>query len=244
MVGAGRRPPRRRPRGARRDRARPRRRAGHLEHHRAALAARRPAAPPPGRPGHRQARAGGLADRERRRRHLRGRQHRRHRRDHPRRARPRLARRARPAHPSGPPRRAGAPGRRLARARGDRGRMTPILASTPALWYLARGSGTVSLGLLTLTVVLGITTSVRWATRRWPRLVVAGLHRNLSLLAVLHGLGIGSDHRQVWMLALDSMAIGAVAAAVWWRLAIGSRAPQPATSQLASRTGTPHAHTR
>jgi len=201
--------------------------------------------------------------------------------------------------------------------------MTPILASTPALWYLARGSGTVSLCLLTLTVVLGITTSVRWAARRWPRLVVAGLHRNLSLLSVvflglhittvvvdgyvpirwldvvvpfgssyhplwvglgalafdilaalvvtsllrvrlghrvwravhwaayacwpltvLHGLGIGSDHRQVWMLALDSMAIGAVAAAVWWRLAIGSRAPQPATSQLASRTGTPHAHTR
>jgi hypothetical protein len=63
--------------------------------------------------------------------------------------------------------------------------MTPILASTPALWYLARGSGTVSLGLLTLTVVLGITTSVRWATRRWPRLVVAGLHRNLSLLSLV-----------------------------------------------------------
>jgi sulfoxide reductase heme-binding subunit YedZ len=199
--------------------------------------------------------------------------------------------------------------------------MTPILASTPALWYFARGSGIVSLGLLTLTVVLGITTSTRWATERLPRLVVAGLHRNVALLSVvflllhvssvvvdgyvpirwidavlpfgssyhplwlglgaiafdvlialvvtsllrvrlghrvwravhwaayvcwplalLHGLGIGSDHRQVWLLVFDSLAIVAVAAAVWWRLAIGQA--QPATSQLAPRTGRTHAHTR
>jgi methionine sulfoxide reductase heme-binding subunit len=199
--------------------------------------------------------------------------------------------------------------------------MTPILASTPALWYFARGSGIVSLGLLTLTVVLGITTSTRWATERLPRLVVAGLHRNVALLSVvflvlhvssvvvdgyvpirwidavlpfgssyhplwlglgaiafdvlialvvtsllrvrlghrvwravhwaayacwplalLHGLGIGSDHRQVWLLVFDSLAIVAVAAAVWWRLAIEQA--QPATSQLAPRTGGSHAHTR
>ena len=192
--------------------------------------------------------------------------------------------------------------------------MTPILASsTPALWYLARGSGIVSLGLLTLTVVLGITTSARWATVNWPRFVVAGLHRNMSLLAVVflglhvatvvvdgyvpirwldavvpfgsayrplwlglgataldllavvvvtsllrvrlghrvwravhwaayacwplavvHGLGIGSDNRQAWMLALDALAIGAVVAALGWRLAI--RSARPATSQFASRT--------
>lgn len=63
--------------------------------------------------------------------------------------------------------------------------MTPVLASTPALWYLARGSGIVSLGLLTLAVMLGITTAARWATNTWPRFVVAGLHRNVSLLAVV-----------------------------------------------------------
>ena len=199
--------------------------------------------------------------------------------------------------------------------------MTLILASTPALWYLARGSGIVSLGLLTLTVVLGITTSTRWATERLPRLVVAGLHRNVALLSVvflllhvssvvvdgyvpirwidavlpfgssyhplwlglgaiafdvlialvvtsllrvrlghrvwravhwaayacwplalLHGLGIGSDHRRVWLLVFDSLAIVTVAAAVWWRLAIGQA--QPATSQLAPRTGRTHADTR
>jgi methionine sulfoxide reductase heme-binding subunit len=199
--------------------------------------------------------------------------------------------------------------------------MTPILASTPALWYLARGSGIVSLGLLTLTVLLGIATSTRWATERWPRLVVAGLHRNLSLLsvvflglhvgtvvvdgyvpirwldavipfgssyrplwlglgatafdvlaalvvtsllrvrlghrvwravhwaayacwplAVAHSLGIGSDNRQGWLLALDALAIAAVAAAVCWRLAIG-QTRQP-SSQLAPTTGSGHAHTR
>jgi methionine sulfoxide reductase heme-binding subunit len=198
--------------------------------------------------------------------------------------------------------------------------MTPILASTPALWYFARGSGIVSLGLLTLAVILGITTSTRWATGRWPRLVVAGLHRNVALLAVaflalhvssvvvdgyvpihwldalvpfgsayrplwlglgaiafdlllalvatsllrvrlghrtwravhwaayacwplalLHGLGVGTDHRQGWLL-LDVLAVGAVAAVVWWRVAVGQT--QPATGRPASRTGSTHARTR
>ena len=58
------------------------------------------------------------------------------------------------------------------------------LASTPALWYLTRGSGAVTLVLLTATVVLGIANSARWATAGWPRFVTEGLHRNLSLLAV------------------------------------------------------------
>jgi sulfoxide reductase heme-binding subunit YedZ len=191
--------------------------------------------------------------------------------------------------------------------------VSPILASTPALWYLARGSGAVSLCLLTLTVVLGIVTSARWATANWPRFVVAGLHRNLSLLAVaflglhvasvvvdgyvpirwldavlpftsayrplwiglgavaldlliavlltsllrvrlghrawravhwaayacwplalVHGFGIGSDNRQLWMLAIDILAIVTVAAAACWRLAATST--RPASPRLASRT--------
>lgn len=176
--------------------------------------------------------------------------------------------------------------------------MSGILASTPALWYLTRGSGVVTLVLLTGTVVLGITTSSRWASRQWPRFVTEGLHRNLSLLvlvflalhvtttvvdgyvpirwldavipfgsayrpawlglgalaldllvavaitsllrarlgyrtwrmvhwlayacwpvALLHGLGIGSDTRQPWSLAIDAIAAGSAAAALWWRLA-------------------------
>ena len=200
--------------------------------------------------------------------------------------------------------------------------MTPVLASTPALWYLARGSGAVSLCLLTLTVVLGIVTSARWATAAWPRFVVAGLHRNLSLLAVafvgfhvvsvvvdgyvpirwldavvpfgsayrplwlglgavaldlllaivltsllrvhlgyrtwravhwaayacwpialVHGFGMGTDKGQLWMLALDVLAVAAFVAAACWRLAIAPTAtvrdpatPRPSAHRPAPRS--------
>jgi sulfoxide reductase heme-binding subunit YedZ len=53
------------------------------------------------------------------------------------------------------------------------------------MWYLARGAGIVSLLLLTGSVLLGILTSVRWMSDRWPRFTTTYLHRNLSLLAVV-----------------------------------------------------------
>ena len=167
-----------------------------------------------------------------------------------------------------------------------------------ALWYLTRGTGLVTLVLLTSSVVLGIVTSVRWQSPRWPRFVTAALHRNVSLLvlallsihiatavidgfapirwldavipygsayrplwlgfgalafdlllavtatsllrqrigyrawrvvhwaayacwpvALLHGLGTGTDTRLGWVLALNLACLAAVIAAVWWRLA-------------------------
>jgi sulfoxide reductase heme-binding subunit YedZ len=166
-----------------------------------------------------------------------------------------------------------------------------------ALWYLTRGSGIVSLILLTLAVLAGILTSTRWVKPRWPRFVVEGLHRNLSLLstvfvvvhiasavldgyvsirwidaivpfgaaykplwlglgalsldaflaiavtsllrvrlgyrtwrgvhwlaygcwalALVHGLGAGSDRNQAWMLGLDLVAVASVAVATGWRV--------------------------
>lgn len=63
--------------------------------------------------------------------------------------------------------------------------MTVLAASGPsAYWYLTRGTGIVALVLLTAGVVLGVLTSTRWAAPRWPRFVVAGLHRNVTLLAL------------------------------------------------------------
>ena len=59
------------------------------------------------------------------------------------------------------------------------------LASTPALWYLTRGSGAVTLLLLTGTLVIGIANSARWASPGWPRFVTERLHRNLSLLVLV-----------------------------------------------------------
>lgn len=53
------------------------------------------------------------------------------------------------------------------------------------LWYLTRGTGVVALLLLTAGLVLGVAGSTRWRRERWPRFLVAGLHRNLTLLAIL-----------------------------------------------------------
>jgi predicted ferric reductase len=186
-----------------------------------------------------------------------------------------------------------------------------IVAAMPkAVWFLTRGSGAVSLVLLTASLVLGITTSLRWVTERWPRFVTEGLHRNVSLLslvflalhivtavgdgyvpirwldvvvpfgsayqplwlglgavavdllaavvvtsllrvrlghriwrpvhwlayacwpvALIHGLGVGSDSGQAWMLGIDVFAIASVAAAVCWRLTTGR---MPRTTVAAS----------
>jgi DMSO/TMAO reductase YedYZ heme-binding membrane subunit len=58
------------------------------------------------------------------------------------------------------------------------------MADMTALWYAARGTGVVALLLLTGTVLLGLLGPLRTASTGWPRFVLGGLHRNLSLLAV------------------------------------------------------------
>jgi len=179
--------------------------------------------------------------------------------------------------------------------------MTVLFAATSApksLWYLTRGSGAVSLVLLTASIVFGILATMGWASERLPRFVVQGLHRNISLVvmiflglhiatavadgfvpirwidavlpfrsayrpiwlglgavavdlliavivtslvrvrlgygtwrtihlltyacwpvALVHGLGTGSDTRTTWMLWLDGLCTAVVLLAVWWRLA-------------------------
>jgi sulfoxide reductase heme-binding subunit YedZ len=52
------------------------------------------------------------------------------------------------------------------------------------LWYITRATGVVALVLLTVTVALGVANVKRFHTRRIPRFVVNGVHRNASLLAV------------------------------------------------------------
>lgn len=62
-----------------------------------------------------------------------------------------------------------------------------ILATTtgPSTdWYLTRATGTVSLILLTLSVVLGVAGAERLATVHLPRFVIDSAHRTTSLLAV------------------------------------------------------------
>jgi len=65
--------------------------------------------------------------------------------------------------------------------------MTALLGTIgpSAYWYLTRSTGWVSLLLLTATVVLGVIEVNRWSTPDWPRFVVHGLHRYVSLLVLV-----------------------------------------------------------
>jgi sulfoxide reductase heme-binding subunit YedZ len=59
-----------------------------------------------------------------------------------------------------------------------------VATATSPLWFTTRATGLIALVLLTGTVVLGILTSVRFASPAWPRFVTVALHRNLSLLTI------------------------------------------------------------
>ena len=50
-----------------------------------------------------------------------------------------------------------------------------------AIWYLSRATGAATLVLLTASLALGVANAERVASRRFPRFVVDGLHRTLSL---------------------------------------------------------------
>lgn len=65
------------------------------------------------------------------------------------------------------------------------GRLLSSAAVGPSpLWYATRATGVIALVLLTATVVLGVAGTARFTVPRWPRVVTAGLHRDLSLLVV------------------------------------------------------------
>ena len=55
----------------------------------------------------------------------------------------------------------------------------------PGLWYVTRATGLVSLVLLTLSVVLGLLVAGRLTSERWPRFLTLGMHRRVSLMAVV-----------------------------------------------------------
>jgi methionine sulfoxide reductase heme-binding subunit len=70
-------------------------------------------------------------------------------------------------------------------AAGPAAHLLAAATSGPSLlWYATRATGETALVLLTITVALGIAGVSRLESRHWPRVVTAGLHRNLSLLVV------------------------------------------------------------
>jgi methionine sulfoxide reductase heme-binding subunit len=57
--------------------------------------------------------------------------------------------------------------------------------SSTVLWYITRASGIVALVLLTVTMVLGLTTSARARTRNWPGFARQELHRRVSMISMV-----------------------------------------------------------
>jgi methionine sulfoxide reductase heme-binding subunit len=57
--------------------------------------------------------------------------------------------------------------------------------SSTTLWYTTRASGIVALVLLTVTMVLGITTTCRARSRNWPGFAQQELHRRISILSMV-----------------------------------------------------------
>ena len=73
----------------------------------------------------------------------------------------------------------------LAAAGGPAAHLLAAATSGPSpLWYATRATGVVALVLLTVTVALGIAGVSRLESRHWPRVITAGLHKNISLLVV------------------------------------------------------------
>jgi predicted ferric reductase len=60
-----------------------------------------------------------------------------------------------------------------------------LATSSKALWYLSRGSGIVTMLLLSAATALGLAGVARLTTRGMSRFVVQALHRNLALLSVV-----------------------------------------------------------
>ena len=67
--------------------------------------------------------------------------------------------------------------------------MSAFTAEGPVLWYLNRGTGTVTLVLFTATIALGVLSLGGRPARGVPRFVTQALHRNLAMLAF--GLLVG-----------------------------------------------------
>lgn len=182
-----------------------------------------------------------------------------------------------------------------------------------ALWYLTRGTGAISLVLLTGSVVLGIAGVSQLRIGRWPRFFTPALHRSISLwvlvllvihiatavldgyvtirladavvpfggtyrplwlgfgalafdmllalvftsvlrarlgyrgwravhwlayacwpVALLHGLGTGTDASRTWMLAIAAACTAAVAVTTLMRLGLSNVAPRVRTTGVAA----------
>jgi ApbE family/Ferric reductase like transmembrane component len=153
-----------------------------VDHDRAALARRGRRRTPRARSVYRPARHRLLANRQRRRGELRRGKCRGDGGDRAVALGSRLARRSSAAREARQYERRRRSDRRLAGGHG--GCMIAAAGNAKVFWYLTRGTGIVALLLLTASVVLGVLTTARWRSPRWPRFALSTVHRNLTLLTI------------------------------------------------------------
>jgi hypothetical protein len=91
----------------------------------------------------------------------------------------------------------------------------PFRSAYRPLWL---GMGAVAFDLLIAVIVTSLLRG-RLGYRTWR--AVHWMAYGLWAVAVFHGLGIGSDSKQLWMLALVVVSVGSVAVATVWRVAVG-----------------------
>jgi sulfoxide reductase heme-binding subunit YedZ len=60
--------------------------------------------------------------------------------------------------------------------------MLDQLTHGPLLWFANRSTGVVLIGLLTMSTAMGVVSTARAGSVRWPRFATQALHRNVSLL--------------------------------------------------------------
>ncbi len=117
--------------------------------------------------------------------------------------------------------------------------MTLAASYGSPLWYASRGTGAVTMILLTAVVLLGMATTTRWQNPIWPKFLSSKVHRDISLvtlafLAVHIVTGVldpfaklgwksalvpfGSSYRPLWMglgvVAMEMLAAVAISTAV------------------------------
>jgi hypothetical protein len=107
----------------------------------------------------------------------------------------------------------------------------PFVSSYRPFWL---GLGAIALDLLLAVLVTSLLRD-RLGYRAWR--IVHWAAYACWPLAVVHGLGTGSDTRLGWVLLIDALCVGAVLAALWWRLARGwsvANAPRRGAAVLLS----------
>lgn len=63
--------------------------------------------------------------------------------------------------------------------------MLALFTDGKTLWYAMRAAGVVLVVLLTASTAMGVFSTARASSVRWPRFATQALHRNVSLLAML-----------------------------------------------------------